>query len=203
MTSNKSLIKKLSDSGHLKHAQIKQAMERFDRKRFIPEEFRNAAYLDMPVVIGYGATTTQPSTIAFMLEHLDIKPGHKVLEIGTGSGYLTALLSTLVGEKGRVYSVEILPEVAAFGDFNIQKHDLNNVKTFVANGRKGLARYAPYDRIVASADARRIPRAWKDQLKEGGILITPSRKHMVRLVKRGKFEYGRMEYPTFSFVDLK
>ncbi len=121
------------------------------RHSFVPDEIIEMSYEDMPLSIGHDQTISQPSTVVVMTEALDVKPGHKVLEIGTGSGWQAAILSNLVVSSGMVYTIEILPELAEFARKNLVKQKILNVKLVCGDGSVGLEKYAPYDRIVVTA----------------------------------------------------
>ena len=141
------------------------------RHEFVPEDVRAQAYADRPLPIGYGQTISQPFIVALMTDLLDVKPGHKVLEIGTGSGYQAAVLSPLAGQ---VYSIEIVPEL---GDRAARAccagSAMRNVETKVADGYYGWPEAAPFDAIVVTAAASHIPPALIQQLKPGGRMVIP------------------------------
>ena len=204
-SSNHELVNHLESSGVLKTQKIKEAFLKIDRKNFVPEILRKEAYGDYPLPIGSGQTISQPWTVAFMLELLEPKEGQKVLDIGFGSGWTTALLAEIVGEKGKVYAMEILPDVFKFGEENIKKFNFigsGRVVLFLRDGSKGLQEYAPFDRILVSAAAQKIPQELKDQLKENGILVIPDADGNIRKIKRIKNEWKEEIYPGFAFVPL-
>ncbi len=172
--SNDELVDYLKELGFIRSKRVEQAFRAVDRKDFVPDEYKEMAYFDKVIPIGYGQTTSQPSLIAQMLEELDIKPGMKVLEIGTGSGYVTALLSYLVGPEGKVISIERIPELAEFAKRNLSKYPFTkNVEIIVGDGTLGYPKEAPYDRIYVGAAAPEIPKPLLWQLKENGIMIIP------------------------------
>jgi protein-L-isoaspartate(D-aspartate) O-methyltransferase len=147
-----------------------QAMRTVPRHEFVPEDVRAQAYLDQPVPIGFGQTISQPFIVALMTDLLDVGPEHKVLEIGTGSGYQAAVLSPLVAE---VYSVEIIPELGERATRTLQRLGFANVQTKVADGYYGWPEAAPFDGIVVTAAASQIPPPLVDQLKPGGRMVIP------------------------------
>jgi protein-L-isoaspartate(D-aspartate) O-methyltransferase len=143
------------------------------RRDFLPAEVRARADIDEPLPIGYGATSSQPWTVRFMLELLQVSPGHKVLDVGSGSGWTTALLAHLTGHTGAVVGVELVPELVAMGRANlppafgwahIEQADPHTL---------GVPRGEPFDRILVSADANQIPEELEDQLAVGGRLVVP------------------------------
>lgn len=181
---------------------ILEAIEKVDRRNFISEEDWDEVYEDHPLPIGYGQTISQPFTVAFMLQELELKEGDKVLEVGTGSGWNAALISHLVGEKGKVYSLEIVDELVKSA-----KEKLKNYKNVVAlniDASRGLPEYAPYDKIILTAAPKTIAEEFKEQLAEGGILLAPvgefSQK-MIKIVKKGN-QFIETQKGDFVFVPL-
>lgn len=154
--------------------------------------------------IGFGQTISQPMTVAFMLELLQPQKGQKILDIGSGSGWTTALLS-FIAEPGKVIGLEIVPELSEFGKENVEKYGFISRKIaeiILADGRQGYKQEAPYDRILASATAEKIPQAWKDQLKTGGRLVAPVKNKIVMLQKNKNNKFETEEYSGFAFVPL-
>lgn len=146
------------------------AMRRVPRERFVPRGERERAYEDQPLPIGHGQTISQPYMVAVMTELLRPEPGDRVLEIGTGSGYQAAVLAGLVG---RVYTIEIVPELAAGAREVLSELGVENVEVFVGDGYRGLPDRAPFDGIVLTAAPRQVPQALVDQLAVGGRLVAP------------------------------
>jgi protein-L-isoaspartate(D-aspartate) O-methyltransferase len=149
---------------------VLQAMRTVPRHEFVPEDVQELAYQDQPVPIGFGQTISQPFIVALMTDLLDVGPDHKVLEIGTGSGYQAAVLSPLVAE---VYSVEIIPELGERAMRVLQRLGFGNVQTMVADGYYGWPEAAPFDGIVVTAAASQIPPPLVEQLKPGGRMVIP------------------------------
>jgi protein-L-isoaspartate(D-aspartate) O-methyltransferase len=145
-------------------------MGRIPRHEFVPEHFRTQAYNDNPLPIGSGQTISQPYIVALMLEALRLRSEDVVLEIGSGSGYQTALLAELAA---RVYSIERHPELVRAAAAVLSRLGYRNVMLFKGDGSAGLPAFAPYDGIIVAAAAPDIPRALFDQLKEGGRLLVP------------------------------
>ncbi|MEF8847050.1 MAG: protein-L-isoaspartate O-methyltransferase [Candidatus Paceibacterota bacterium] len=194
----------LVEEGWLKTERIIKAFEEVHREDFLPENKKSLAKLNRALPIGYGQTISQPLVVAFMLEKLDPQEGDKILDIGSGSGWTTALLSHIVGEKGRVIGIEIISELKDFGEKNTSEYNFvdKGITKFVCkDGRKGFEEEAPYDKILASASADKLPPAWKDQVKIGGKIITPI-KHSIFVFTKLKQGFEKEEHPGFSFVPL-
>lgn len=146
------------------------AFERTPRELFVSQHLREAAYEDRPLDIGDGQTISQPYMVAAMLDAADIAPDHVVLEVGTGSGYQTALLAELAAE---VFSMERIPRLAEVAQSVLRDLQFANVVVSVGDGGLGLPCAAPFDRIIVSAAAPEIPPALTDQLRDGGKLVIP------------------------------
>jgi protein-L-isoaspartate(D-aspartate) O-methyltransferase len=149
---------------------VLQAMLRVPRHEFVPEPYREHAYEDGPLPIGSGQTISQPYVVAVMLQFLQIKPSDKILEVGTGSGYATALLADLAAE---VFSIERHPALAQSARAVLAGLGYNNVKIFAGDGTQGLPDAAPFDAILVSAAAAGVPAALLAQLRDGGRMIIP------------------------------
>lgn len=147
------------------------AFLRVPRENFILSEYKDQAYQDTPLQTKKGQTISQPTTVMIMTQALELKKGQRILEVGTGSGYQAAILSVLVGDKGKVYTTEILKELYDFAKDNLKNY--KNVKVFNKDGSKGLPELAPFDRIIVTAAPTNIPQKLLEQLKIGGILIVP------------------------------
>ncbi len=176
---------------------IIDAFEKIDRKAFIPKETRAEAYEDIPLPIGHGQTISQPYTIAFMLTHLDIKDNQKILEIGSGSGYVLALLSVL-NPNGKIFGIERIKKLADKSKKLLRYK--KNISIINADGSKGLDNEAPFDRILVSASADKIPNEIISQLKVNGILVIPVKNSIFKLTKN--HENKIEEFPGFVFVPL-
>lgn len=200
---NQLFIQHLQQAGRINTPSIVEAFRAIDRADFVPLDYRGAAYLDEPVPIGEGMTTSQPSTIAFMLEKLQAQAAQKVLEIGTGSGYLTALLAKIVGPTGRVYSIEYFPNLKEFAENNLEKYNFTNIELLGGDGKMGLPDQAPFDLIVSSAEAKKIPPAWKKQLKIGGKILTPFDSSIKLMAKISDQKFEEKIFPLFYFIKLK
>ncbi len=149
---------------------VLEAMREVPRHEFVPESFRADAYEDHPLPIGEGQTISQPYIVAAMLERLALRDRDRVLEIGTGSGYVTALLALLCAE---VYSVERHAQLAGSAENTLLRLGYRNVKIRVGDGSQGWAEYAPFDAILVSAATPEVPPALFAQLRDGGRMIVP------------------------------
>lgn len=223
--SHTQLINELIQGGWLKTPRIIEAFKEIRREDFIPEDLKNLAYLNEALPIGYGQTISQPLVVAFMLEKLEPKEGEKVLDIGSGSGWTTALLAYIVSKeprtknqepnknqeprsndhKGKVIAIEVVPELVEFGKNNVAKYNYieKGIVQFVcADGTKGYPKEAPYDKILCSASAKTLPEAWKRQLKIGGKIVTPIGTSIWVFEKVKEDEFLSQEFPGFVFVPL-
>lgn len=149
---------------------VLDAMARVPRERFIPEAHRHEAYADRPVAIGFGQTISQPFIVGFMTEALRVAPSHRVLEVGTGCGYQTAVLAELARE---VYSIELIDELADRARRTLGDLGHANVRIRTGDGHEGWPEHAPYDRILVAAAAESVPPALVDQLADTGVMVIP------------------------------
>ena len=170
-----------------------------EQENFILQKYRADAYLDEPLPIGFGQTISQPTTVAIMTQAIEPDSGQKILEIGTGSGYQAAILSELVGPKGKVYTLERIKELALFAKKNLK--DYKNVLAIHTDGTKGYAKAAPYDRIIVTAAASELPMAIFKQLKEKGIMVIPIEDHLFKITKQ-KGKPVMEDLGLFAFVPL-
>jgi protein-L-isoaspartate(D-aspartate) O-methyltransferase len=154
----------------VKDGAVVEAMREVPRHRFVPDNRQGAAYADGPQPIGYGQTISQPYVVALMTELLNLKPGDRVLEIGTGSGYQAAVLSELTP---CVYTVEILPELAQQAADRLRKLGYKTVETRQSDGYYGWKEHAPFDAIIVTAAAGHVPPPLIEQLKPGGRIVVP------------------------------
>ncbi|MDR5696290.1 MAG: protein-L-isoaspartate(D-aspartate) O-methyltransferase [Armatimonadota bacterium] len=182
---------------------VLQAFREVPREAFVPPEFRELAYADRPIPIPHGQVTTQPSLIAKMLEALRLQPHERVLEIGTGYGFQTAVLARLAQF---VWSIERHPDLAETAKQNLARAGITNVELVVGDGTLGLAEHAPYDAIVVSAAFLDVPQPLADHLRVGGRLVQPlGPGGDDEVVSFEKTEYGlvRREHLTWArFVRL-
>ncbi len=200
-----SLIDDLIKEGWLKTPRIIEAFQKIKRIDFLPEDMKDLAELNEALPIGYGQTISQPLVVAFMLEQLQPQSGDKILDIGSGSGWTTALLAEIVKPKGRVLAIEIVPELKEFGEKNVAKYNFieKGIAEFIcADGSRGYEKEATFDKILASASAEKIPLAWKEQLKIGGRIVAPIDNSIWLFIKKSAGEFQETEFPGFVFVPL-
>ena len=205
MRTKEALIELLIKEGFLKTPRIIEAFRAIDRADFVPEELRNEAYGNYPLPIGYGQTISQPLTVAFMLELLQPAAGEKILDVGSGSGLTTALLSYIVQPKGNVAAVEIIPELCAWGEKNVKKYNFvkKGVAKFICGDGKNI-KDIQFDKILSSAAAQEdIPDWWGEQLAFGGRIVAPIGNSIWLFTKKSTKYLEEKEYKGFSFVPLK
>lgn len=186
----------------IKDPRVLAAMLEIPREQFVPEAHRYEAYRDYPLPIGFGQTISQPFTVAYMLQALNLVGSEKALEIGTGSGYAAAVLSRLVQV---VHTVERIPELAQQAKLQLDHLGYENVYVHVANGTLGLSEHAPFDAIVVTAGAKDLPDPYSEQLAEGGRILIPigasGSQSMWRFTKQGG-KLMRENLGGFAFVPL-
>ncbi len=163
------------------------AFERVPREEFVPEAFVDKCYEDSALPIGYGQTVSQPSVVAVMLQALELSPSHKVLEIGMGSGYQTALLTHLCR---RVYAMERHKELQRSAEKRLYALGRNNFTSIAGDGSLGWPEQAPFARIISAASGEDVPRKLVEQLDDGGIMVLPvggerSEQRIVRVERKG------------------
>lgn len=203
MNKRDDLLKRLrSDTKVLSSGEIRSVFQVIDRKDFVRSDYQVEAYEDYPLPIGEGQTISQPTTVAFMLELLDPKPGERVLDVGSGSGWTTALLAKLVGPTGKVLGVERIPALVSFGQENLKKYALENASISLAGKELGLPAEAPFDKILVSAAADGVPEALVNQLKQGGIMLIPIGDSICKIAKRSDGSIETKFFPGFVFVPL-
>lgn len=202
---HKGMRKKLVDSIRrkgIRDERVLAALDAVPRHQFLDSSFLEFAYDDKPFPIGSGQTISQPYTVAFQSELLQVKQGQKVLEIGTGSGYQACVLAEM---GAKVYSVERQKKLYLKTKEFLKKLGYN-IKLFYGDGGKGVAAYAPYDRILITAAAPEIPKTLLDQLKTGGLLVLPigggSVQTMIRMKKLENGEFETEEFGAFRFVPM-
>ena len=204
------LVDHLVQLRYLKTPRIIKAFKQVDRQNFVPEDLRDEAYINAPLPIGFGQTISQPLTVAFMLELLQPQPGDKVLDVGAGSGWQAALVAHIVygeprrtmGPRGKVYALEIVPELKEFGEQNVKKLGLKNIEFFCADARAGLAKFSPFNKIIGAAASTEIPPALLKQLAPGGRIVFPVNDALVLGVKSEAGQIKFQKFPGFRFVPL-
>jgi len=198
------LIIYLKNSKFLTDGRVESALRNIPRHEFVPESELDYAYNNEPLQIMKNQTISQPGVVTRMTEWLDVKNGQKILEIGTGSGWQSAILSYLVG-TGNVYSVERHPKLVKFAHENLKKLNIDNVHLVLGDGSVGYPKESPYDRIIITAACSKIPLPLIEQLSENGLIIAPVGDASQSLVLLQKTSKGIVEIRNEShyvFVPL-
>jgi protein-L-isoaspartate(D-aspartate) O-methyltransferase len=201
MKTNQDLLQSMKLSGVLKTPRIIKAFEKIDRKYFVPQGFKENLYVDAPLPIGKGQTISQPSTVAFMLELLEPQEGDSILDIGSGSGWTTALLSEIVTQKGKITGLERVDELVAIRRKNLAQFGFKNATIEKAGEQLGKPG-EKFDKILVSASAPEIPFELFDQLKIGATLVIPVQNSILKFKKLSDTQVQKEEYPGFAFVPL-
>ena len=187
------LVEALKNNGYIRSQEVYQAMLRVHREDFVSRINREFAYADRPLQIKGGQTISAPHMVAEMCEVAELKPGHKVLEIGAGSGYHAAVMAEIVG-PGIVYTTEVLPSLVKEADDNLRNAGIENVVVKEHDGSSGLKEYAPFDRIIVTCASPGVPNPLVKQLAPDGLLVIPvgnlylQTLTLVRKNKKGKVE---------------
>ena len=184
------MVKTHMEARGIRDPRVLAAMRKTPRHLFVPDALRSRAYDDTPLPIGFSQTISQPYIVASMSDLLDVEPGHRVLEIGTGSGYQAAVLAQLAAE---VYTMEIVEPLARQSEALLKRLGYNNVSVRFGDGYKGWPEKAPFDRIILTASPPEIPQTLIDQLKPGGKLVSPEGREWQELVIISKDLGGRVE----------
>jgi protein-L-isoaspartate(D-aspartate) O-methyltransferase len=185
----------------IKDKNVLGAMLKVPRHLFVPEEMRDLAYRDEPLPIGHGQTISQPYIVGYMTEALKLQPGDRVLEIGTGSGYQTAILAEIVSE---VYTIELIPELSLRAQETLKSLGYKNIEFLTGDGSKGWPEKAPFEAILVSAAPAEVPPALMEQLKIDGRLIIPvgTDSQELVLIKRTKKGWEKTRLIGVRFVPL-
>ena len=195
----------IKELGKVTSPAILEAFKNIRREDFVPPDMKPLASLNEALPIGYNQTISQPLVVGFMLELLEPKRGDRILDIGAGSGWTTALLANIIGKAGKIVALEVIPEVAEFGKKNVAKYNFIEkgiVKYLCQDGSAGYLTEAPYDGILVSASLpiKELPEAWKEQLKDGGKIVVPIQNSIWVFTKKDEKTFEEQEYPGFVFV---
>lgn len=203
MNEKQALVKKWK--GAIADKNVIKAFLSVERKDFISKETDAYAYEDVALPIIKGQTISQPFTVMFMTQALELKKGMKVLEVGSGSGYQAAIIAEIIGLKGKLYTTEIIPELVELAKENLMKAKIKNVEVIHSDGSLGYKSKAPYDRIIVTAAAPSIPKPLIEQLKVNGILVIPVGTDVQKLIKLVKHRNSvvKQDLGWFRFVPLK
>lgn len=198
MTTKPQLLAYLEQQGFSN--KIVSAFEKVKRENFIPKNQKQHAYEDHPLSLSakYRSTISQPSTIAFMLKLLELTDNQKILEIGSGSGYVLALINK-ISKKSKIYGVERIEELVEKSSKVLKNK--RNITVICGDGSKGLKKYAPYDRILISARAEKIPTYLSTQLKDNGIIVSSVQDSIFQIKRKG-LKLEKKEFYGFTFVPL-
>ena len=183
---------------------IRAAFEAVRREDFLPEDQKANAPLDRALPIGYHQTNSQPRTVLNMLHLLAVEEGQRVLDVGSGSGWTTALLGHLVGPSGQVKGVELVPELVAWSQTNLERYAMPWAGIQQAReGELGLPEDAPFDKILVSAEANELPKTLVDQLTYGGLMVVPVAGRMLAVERRSATDVVQHRHGHYSFVPLR
>jgi len=196
------LIKNMKTSGVLRNPEIIDAFKNIDRKFFVPEDLRENTYINRPLPIGKNQTISQPTTVAFMLELLSPKKGDEILDIGSGSGWTTALLCHIVTKDGSVLGLERVDELVKAGQKNLSQFDFGTYCSIKKAGEELGMPGVLFDKILVSASAENIPEVLFEQLKIDGTLVIPVKNSIFRFTKISQTRIKQEEFPGFVFVPL-
>lgn len=196
------MIREITEKYNLNSPGVLFALSKIPREKFVPLRYKHLAYKDSPVAIGFGQTISQPYTVALMAHLLNLKGKERVLEIGTGSGYSTAVLSFLAQ---KVYSIERIEPLARGAKKRLKKLGYRNVFVKVGQGEKGWEEESPFDAIIITAGVEKVPKELFKELKKGGVLVAPCGKGIDKyMTKYLKTEQGikKEKDGIYNFVPL-
>lgn len=199
---NDDLVNDLKSNGALMTRRIIRAFKDVDRRLFAPKDLQEEAYGDWPLEIGHGQTLSQPTTVATMLEMAYPKPGDNVLDIGSGSGWTSALLARIVGLTGQVHATEIRPDLYDLGRSNLDQLDFSNLESHYTPDQLGWPAAAPYQRIIVSAAGSSVPSRLLDQLAAPGTMVLPINDSLSVVQKDASGTISEKQHYGYAFVPL-
>jgi len=177
---------------HFRKAEL-EAFRTIRREDFIPDKTRDFAYQDTPLPLIRGKTISQPTTVMIMTSALELRKGDKVFEVGTGSGFQTAIIAKIIS-PGKVISTEVLPELVQFAKENLRRARIENAFVFEEDGSQGMQNEAPFDKIIITAACKEFPKRLVEQLKVGGMIVAPvGSQNEQEMVKGIKTRDGKLE----------
>lgn len=181
------LFENLFSRGYVKTDAVLTALKKTPREEFIPLDIREKAYVDSPLPIGHNQTISAPHMVAIMTEELKVEPENKILEVGCGSGYQAAVLAEITG-KGFIYTIERVKPLVELASARLKSLGYENIRVFEGDGTLGLPEHAPFDRIIVTAAAPKMPDSLTEQLAEDGLLLAPvggkGYQELVRVMKK-------------------
>ncbi|MDH3502172.1 MAG: protein-L-isoaspartate(D-aspartate) O-methyltransferase [Nitrosopumilus sp.] len=198
------LIKIMKISGFLNDNKVELAIRNSPRHEFVPKSFLDIAYENMPIPLMKNQTISQPAVVSRMTEWLNVFEGQKILEVGSGSGWQSAILSFLVGH-GKIFSIDRHSKLVKFAKENLNKLEIHNVDVILGDGSLGLPTEAPFDRIIITAACKKVPPPLFEQLSTDGLLIAPVGEFVQSLILFKKTPQGIIEIknqPGYAFVPL-
>ncbi len=198
------LIKIMKNSGFLNDSKVELAIRKSPRHEFVPKSLLDMAYENIPISLMKNQTISQPSVVSRMTELLNVMEGQKILEIGSGSGWQSAILSFLVAH-GKVFSIERHPKLVKFAKENLNKLGIQNVDIILGDGSLGLSQESPFDRIIITAACKKVPPPLFEQLSLDGLLIAPVGEYSQSLILFKKTSQDIIEIknqPGYVFVPL-
>ena len=198
------LIKIMRNSGFLNDNHVELAIRKSPRHEFVPKSLLNMAYENIPIPVMKNQTISQPSVVSRMTEWLNVMEGQKILEVGTGSGWQSAILSFLVAH-GKVFSIDRHPELVKFAKENLNKLGIHNVDLILGDGGLGIPKESPFDRIIITAACKKVPPPLFEQLSLDGLLLAPVGEYLQSLILFKKTSKGIIEIKNhlgYVFVPL-
>ncbi len=175
------------------------AFREVKREDFIPKQLKGRAYDDVPLPLMRGKTISQPTTVMIMTSLLELNPGESVFEVGVGSGYQAAIISKIVGERGKVVTTEVVPELMHFARENLKKAGCNNVKIYEEDGSKGIPQEGLFDKMIITAACKEFPKPLLEQLKPNGIIVGPvGTKYEQEMIRGTKDKNGKLALEFFG-----
>lgn len=200
---NIDLVNKLKNDSVLISQNIEDAILVVDRADFVTEENLDFAYEDIALSTLSSQTMSQPSTVTFMLEKLELRKGLTVLEIGFGSGWVTALIAEIIGEKGKIESFEISEDIHKFGATNLGKYDFKNINLHQGSVADHLEKGEKYDRIISGAALGGNVKLIRESLNVGGIAVVPLQNNSIHKITRTEDDFVKENFYGFVFVPIK
>jgi protein-L-isoaspartate(D-aspartate) O-methyltransferase len=194
------LIETLKKKEVLKTPDVLKAFEKVSRENFVAKEYKSHTYVDEALPLFSGQTISQPSTVAVMTEALELSRSQRVLEIGTGSGYQSAIISEIIGDRGILFSVERLKKLHDFAKENLERYE--NIRLVLGDGSKGLPDNKPFDRIIVTAGVKDVPKPLLDQLRVGGIMVVPMQDCRLLVITKKDNNLDVKNLGNFKFIPL-